>query len=306
MKILVLGGGTSNEREISQRSANNVAEAASQAGYEVQQADPADGLGFLDNLTDETIVFPILHGAGGEDGVIQEELEKRNLPYLGSDSQTSKNCWDKHRTLITLKDHGIKIARGDLVTYEEFLNHETTTASYVLKVVHGGSSLGVLIVRDIKKVSPEQINGVFAMESPALLEELVRGTEITVPVLDSVALPVIEIHPPQGKEFDYENKYNGESQEACPPISVPEHLQKAVQEIAEKVHKIMGCRHLSRTDMMITPEEEIIVFDVNTMPGLTRQSLYPNSAAVAGLPMPELMKRFADLVERDFKLGDKC
>lgn len=305
MKVLVLGGGTSNEREVSQRSANNVAEAASQAGYEVRQADPADGLDFLDNLSSETIVFPILHGAGGEDGVIQAELEKRNLPYLGSDSRTSENCWNKYRTLTKLKEHEIKIARGDLVTYEEFLNHEITAAPYVLKVVHGGSSLGVLIVRDTKKVSPEQINEVFAMESPALLEELVRGTEITVPVLDNVALPVIEIHPPQGKEFDYENKYNGESQEACPPVSVPEHLQKAAQEIAEKVHEIMGCRHFSRTDMMITPQEEIIVFDVNTIPGLTRQSLYPNSAAVAGLPMPELMKRFAEMVKRDFKLGDE-
>jgi D-alanine-D-alanine ligase len=128
------------------------------------------------------------------------------------------------------------------------------------------------------------------------------GNEITVPILDQKALPVVEIVPPDNEEFDYDNKYNGRSQELCPPLSVPRETQKQAQELAEKVHKTMGCRHLSRVDIMIDKAGKLYVLEINTMPGMTDQSLYPKSALVAGMMMPDLMTKFVELVKRDYSI----
>lgn len=301
MKVLVLGGGDSPEREVSLSSAKNVAEAARAAGFEVEEHDPIKGLDLLDDLPVDTIIFPILHGAGGEDGVLQAELEKRRLPYLGSDSVASDFCWDKWRVLQELQKNNLPTARSTLVTVETFTDHELATKPYVLKVVHGGSSIGVLIARDPKKVNQIGIDEIFKMESPVILEELVAGTEITVSLLDGKALPVLEIIPPAGAEFNYENKYNGTTQEICPPKTVSEETQKRARNLSEQVYKICGCRHLARIDMMVEPNGELKIFDVNTMPGLTIQSLYPKSAKVAGLNMPGLVRKLVKLVKRDFQ-----
>lgn len=302
MKVLVLGGGDSPEKEVSLRSAKYIAKAALDAGFDVEEYDPATGFSYFDKVPKDTIVLPILHGINGEDGVIQSSLEEHNLPFLGSDSSSSAACFDKWLTLQAFKVYGVPTAQSQFVKKEDFVKSEISKKPYVLKVAHGGSSIGVLIARDPKKITEEQIDEVFNMESPAVLEELVEGIEITVPILDNVALPVVEIVPPKGEEFDYENKYNGKTSEICPPRNVSRRVQESAQRLAQKAHKIRSCRHLSRTDMMVRPDGSLVVFDINTIPGLTNQSLYPKSAAVAGLSMPELVKRFVELVKRDYSL----
>lgn len=302
MKILVLGGGDSVEREVSLRSAKYVASAAVEAGFEVQVLDPANGLNFLDSLSRDDIVFPILHGKGGEDGILQAELEKRNLPFLGSDSQSSADCFDKWQTLLKLKAAGIPIAKGALVTEQTYSNHLLVTKPHVLKVLRGGSSIGTLIVRDPGSIDPQEIQKLFELDDEAVIEELIEGVEITVPIFDQSALPIIEIRPPDGQEFDYENKYNGQSGELCPPPSLNEQQIAKANQISEAVHKTMNCRHFSRVDLIMHPDNTFVVLEINTIPGMTDQSLYPKSAAVAGLSMPDLIKRFVDLVKRDFKL----
>lgn len=138
------------------------------------------------------------------------------------------------------------------------------------------------------------------MGDGVIIEKLIEGTEATVPILDKKALPVIEIVPPPDGEFDYDNKYNGQTQEICPPDSLSQDLQKQAQELAEQAHKTMGCRHLSRVDMMIDKDGKIYLLEVNTIPGLTAQSLYPKSAQAAGISMPQLITKFAELVQRDY------
>lgn len=302
MNILVLGGGDSPEKEVSLRSAKFITEAARKAGFDVNEYDPANGFSYLDKVPKNTIVLPILHGINGEDGVIQAALEERGLPFLGADSASSTACFDKWLTLQAFKEYGIPTAKSQLIKKEDFDKSELCKKPYVLKVVHGGSSIGVLIARDPSKISQEQIDEIFEMESPAVLEELVEGIEITVPVLDQKALPPLEVRPPMGGEFDYENKYNGAAAELCPPPSLNNEQIKNVQKIAELVHKTMGCRHLSRTDTIMRPDGSFVVLEINTIPGLTDQSLYPKSAAVAGISMPQLVKKFVDLVKRDFKV----
>ena len=298
MKILVLGGGLSPERDVSLRSAASVSAAAKTAGFDVQQVDPKNGLAILDSLEAGTIIFPILHGAGGEDGVLQAELEKRKLPFLGSGSESSKNCFDKLKSRHIFEENGIPMPVAAEVTSETYKTHRLSKVPHVLKIVHGGSSIGTLIVRDPGRLSAHKVSEIFAMENHALIEELVEGVEITVPVLDTKALPVIEVIPPPSGEFDYENKYNGDSQELVPPKHVSLEIQKQAQNIAEETHSIMGCRHLSRTDFMLDKRGGIYALEINTMPGLTDQSLYPKSAAVAGYDMPELIKKFVDLVQK--------
>ncbi len=299
MKILVLGGGNSPEREVSQRSAKAVASALETAGFEVDQADPKDGL----KVGEDTIVFPILHGQGGEDGKLQKQLEALKVPYLGSDSQASAICFDKSLARQKLQDFNIPVAAGDTVTWQTYASHKLSKEPHVLKVSRGGSSIGTYIVRDPENINQNHVQEVFSLDNEAVIEELVIGNEITVPILDNKALPVIEIVPPQDGEFDYENKYNGRTQELCPPQNVSQLLQSKAQTLATQVHQALGARHLSRIDIIVKPNGDLVVLELNTMPGMTAQSLYPLSAKAHGLEMPELMREFVRLVKRDYKLG---
>ncbi|CAN5395230.1 D-alanine--D-alanine ligase [soil metagenome] len=299
MKVVVLGGGSSPERAVSLRSAAAVSEALRTAGYEVMEADPANGLEILDSLSKADIVFPILHGAEGEDGVIQGILEEKGLAYLGSNSSCSKQCFDKSITRKLLIEAGLPVAKGEGgITAATYSINPLTKKPHVLKAQRGGSSIGTYLVKNPSKVDQAKVSEVFELDSKAVIEELIDGLEITVPILDKKALPVIEIVPPENGEFDYENKYNGKSQEICPAVSLDESQQHNAQVLAEKVHGVMGCRHLSRIDIMLRKSGEMVVLEANTIPGMTSQSLYPLSAKVAGMPMPELMDKFVKLVTR--------
>lgn len=199
MKILVLGGGDSPEREVSLKSAANVAAAARQAGFEVLEADPSYESEILRSLPKEVPVFPILHGAGGEDGVIQKQLEDLGLMFLGSDSRVSKECFDKWLTRQKLQEAGVSMPEAEHVSRESYYKSGIASQHHVLKVTHGGSSIGTLIVRKGEE-NPDDAKRIFGMENDAVLEELIEGHEITVPVLDGKALPVIEIIPPSDEE----------------------------------------------------------------------------------------------------------
>lgn len=300
MKVVILGGGTSPERSISLKSAANVAKAVKQAGYEVIEIDPKDG---LDRLPPGSIVFPVLHGVGGEDGRLQAELERRGLPYLGTGSKESETCFDKSLARGRLSRAGLPIADGHTVDKDSYWQNPLSKKPHVLKVSKGGSSIGTYMVREAGNVDKDKVEEVFKLDKKAIIEELIVGAEITVPIFDKLALPVIEIIPPQNGEFDYANKYNGRTQELCPPKSVGKEIQYRAQRLAEEVHEVLGARHFSRVDIMIGDDSRLVVLELNTIPGMTEQSLYPKSAAVAGISMPELMKKFVGLVKRDYNIS---
>jgi D-alanine-D-alanine ligase len=304
MTLVVLGGGESTEREVSLRSAAAVANALNDAGYEPLQLDPKDGFEILDSLPKDPIVLPILHGQNGEDGVIQYELERRNIPFLGSTSQVSRICFDKWLTREMLEQAGLPIAGGEKVTKDSYPQSVYAAKPHVLKVTQGGSSIGTYIVRDPMQIDPQKVADVFAVGDVAVVEELIEGVEITVPVLGDQALPVIEIKPPADKDFDYENKYNGATQELCPPASLDESQQQTAQVLALQAHQVLGCRHLSRTDIIVRPDNTMVILELNTMPGMTEQSLFPLAARVAGMSTAQLMQQFVKLIKTDYKLED--
>ena len=233
MDVLILGGGNSPEREVSLRSAKAVANAAREAGFNVSEKDPAAKLGFLEHVPKSTIVLPILHGQGGEDGGLQAVLEQRGLPFLGSGSISSAESFDKWGTREALKAAHLSVPKGALVTKQTYAQHDMSKRPHVLKVRRGGSSIGTLIVRDINELKKEEMDKLFKLDNEAVLEELIVGTEVTAPILDKTALPVIEIRAPEGLEFDYENKYNGQSRELCPPPSLTKEQTQAAEKMAE-------------------------------------------------------------------------
>ncbi len=298
MKILVLGGGNSSEREVSLRSSAAVSVALTAIGHAVEMADPTDGEeAVMAAVERNELVFPILHGTGGEDGTIQRLLDTAGKPYLGSDAAASELCFDKVRLKTVLVDNGILTPKSEVVTTASFGTSGLAKAPFVLKPVADGSSVGTMIVKSLPYNS-EQAAVLLQGYGQMLLEELIVGIEITVPVLGAAALPVIEIVPPAGKVFDYENKYNGATSELCPPLHVSPELQNRAQRLAEEVHSVSGARHLSRTDMIITPGGQIYVLEINTLPGMTATSLLPKSAAAAGLDWSKLAARLVELAAR--------
>ncbi len=296
MKILVIGGGTSDEREVSLKSSQAVLKVVNQKGDEVDFYDWDGSSSWIEQNIDKfDIVLPILHGTGGEDGVIQSILEKAAAAFLGSGSSASSLCFDKNRSRTLFKDCGIRVPKGEIVDLREYQTSTLRNNPHVLKPYNGGSSVDTFIHNDLSQMNMQNVQEAFKRHHKMLVEEYIVGTEITVPILEGKELPVIEIVPPEGETFDYENKYNGRTAEIIPPHNVGEDLQKQAVKIAKQIHKVAGCRHLSRTDIIIK-DGKLYTLEVNTMPGMTDQSLFPKAAQAAGLDFPELVDYFIKLV----------
>ena len=279
---------------MSLRSSESVVRALRHNGYNVVTYDTRDGLdGIASRLPGVDVVFPVLHGKGGEDGTVQEILESYNIPFVGTGSEASRLCMDKTETKKVLEEYGVPTPRWEKVDAQRFAASPLSRRPYVLKAIDGGSSIDTLIVRD--PASQAGLPRLFNNHRTLLLEELIEGKELTVSILGSDALPVIEIIPPKDKEFDYENKYNGETQELCPPQHVSQPLQEQAQSLAEQTHTACNARHLSRVDIMMSANGEFYVLEINTIPGMTDQSLYPKAANAAGIPMKNLVERLVDM-----------
>jgi D-alanine-D-alanine ligase len=291
--INVICGGNSAEREVSLRSGAAVAKALNEAGYEVRTLDAASAT--IKEIIACNVVFPVLHGVGGEDGTLQAELEKHGAKYVGSGPEASKLCFDKwaYRKVITAA--GLPMPKADTVQHHQHAGHELAQDLHVLKPIEGGSSIDTFIVRDLTRVPYDAITETFERYPEMLIEELIEGTELTVGVLGDEALPIIKIVPPASGEFDYENKYNGASQEIVAPEDVPASIQKAAQDLALKAHRLTGCRDFSRTDIMCDKSGKLFLLETNTIPGMTDQSLFPKMATGAGLSMPELCAQLVKL-----------
>lgn len=298
MHYLVLSGGISPEKYVSNRSAQAVHEALEALGHTVSRANPA--IVPLDEIVETARhtdgVFPILHGIGGEDGAIQARLSAEGIPYFGPDLTACENTFNKVEFKKLLEAQGISTPQWAVVKKSTLLEEPLAKAPFVLKPIFGGSSIDTFIVRQIPFDESALLEALERYDE-MLIEELIEGSEITVGVLENEALPVIEIIPPTDGEFDYDNKYNGSTAELCPPENVSQEIQERAQALALTVHQTTKCRHLSRTDMLINSKGELFVIDTNTIPGLTSQSLFPKAAKTAGLDWNALVERFTKLVQ---------
>lgn len=297
MNYIVLGGGISPEKEVSKRSAAAVQTALEELGHSVVYIDPADTPidEILEKAKNTDGIFPILHGVGGEDGVLQAHFEAKGVPYFGPSAKSCAATFDKVIFKKILEENNLSTPKWSVISANELATEPLAKAPFVLKPIDGGSSIDTFIIRELPYDSAPLIEALHR-HGTMLIEELIEGVEVTVGVLEDSALPVIEIIPPKDKEFDYENKYNGATAELCPPQNVSTKLQEYAQALALTAHKVTGCRHLSRTDILINNSDELFIIDTNTIPGLTNQSLYPKAASEAGLTWNKLVQKFSELL----------
>lgn len=302
IRLALIAGGTSDEREVSLRGAIGVAQALDPEKYEVVRYDPAIDLARIAGDADRIdVAFLLLHGVHGEDGTIQGFLDLLGIPYQGSGVLGSALAMDKNLAKTLYKLNGLPVAPWVMVEPADLSDTGRITTNlrlpYVVKPVRQGSSIGMSIVRTAEQL-PAALQLALRHDSEVMVEEFIKGRELTVGVLGNdelTALPLIEIIPDSRFEFfDYEAKYQpGASREIC-PAPVSDRVREKAQEYARIAHRSLQLRGYSRTDMIVA-DEELYVLETNTIPGMTPTSLLPQAAAEAGLPFGALLDRLIAL-----------
>ena len=297
--VAVLMGGPSAEAEVSRNSAREVADALQRAGHAAQKVElngaAADR---LRELAPE-VVFPALHGPPGEDGTVQGFLEILGLRYVGSDVHGSAVAMDKSIAKSVFSRAGLPIADDLLfaantpVPSAEAEILEALGDRVVIKPLCQGSAIGVTPIAnggDLKA----GLEKALALGDGILVEPYVLGREITVGVLDLHdqpirPFPVIEIRTASDQWYDYTNRYAAGGSEHIIPAPMSGELTAELQSIAVKAHEALGLRDLSRADFIVTDADEIVLLEVNTLPGMTPTSLYPDGAASIGMSFEALV-----------------
>jgi D-alanine-D-alanine ligase len=296
MRVALIAGGKSSEREVSLKSGEQVYQALNKDKYDIRRYDPLDELERLVREAQELdVALIIMHGRGGEDGSIQGLLDLLEVPYQGSGVLASALAMNKELSKILYLQAGLKVPRALVFSQREAPSpreiEEKLGLPGVIKPLNEGSSIGITIARSLQELE-QGLAAAFKYDSRVLVEEYIEGPEVTGGVLGNAklqALPLVEIVPATSYPFfTYEAKYQaGATTEICPARIDPE-LTAAAQKCAITAHLALGCRGYSRTDMKIR-DREIYVLETNTIPGMTATSLFPQGAKAAGLEFPELL-----------------
>jgi len=320
--VAVLMGGVSSEHDISMKTGAMVAEGLSRGRFRVSPiAISRDGqwefLGerpvsiyeAVPRLRERAIdcVFIALHGPFGEDGRIQSLLDLLGIPYTGSGCAASALAIDKIKAKAVVQQAGVRVApqialyrRAWEAEPDAWLARVADELGFpcVIKSPCQGSSLGMAVPQDEHEF-PSALRDVMAYGDVVMIEELVRGTEVTCGVLDVEpdapprALPVTEIRPVTSAYFDYRAKYTPGACDEITPAEIPDDMARTVQDVAVHAHEVIGCRGLSRSDMILDDDGPVWI-EVNTIPGMTETSLFPQAAAAAGIPFPQLVGRLVE------------
>ena len=304
--MLVLAGGLSAEREVSLASGRRVVAALHEAGVQAGAVDA--GADLVRVLADRRpdVVWPVLHGAGGEDGSLLQVLELLGLPVVGSAASAARLAWDKTSAAAVVARDGICVPPSVTLTHavlrdlgaDALLPHVAAAVPgpVVVKPVHGGSSLGVSVVRDESHLARAMM-AALGHDSACRVERLVVGVEVAVAVVDDGsgprALPPVEIAPDSGS-YDYEARYTAGATEFHSPARLPDAVLARLAAESVAVHERLGLSSLSRSDWIVTDDGTPWFLEVNTSPGLTGTSLLPQAVVAAGEHLPGLYRRLAE------------
>ncbi|HLR71585.1 MAG TPA: D-alanine--D-alanine ligase [Pseudogracilibacillus sp.] len=305
MKIAVLYGGVSKERDVSISTSEGIMKALKQNGHDVIGIDfHPDRLEDIIQL-DVDLVFIGLHGKFGEDGCIQGLLDMLNIPYVGSGVMASAVAMDKYQAKQLFATKNIPIAKGEkfhIINEKEIemtINqiHEQFELPFVIKPNREGSTLGLTIVTDYSQTELA-IKNAIKSDKYILVEQFISGKELTVPVIgkmgEETALPIIEIIP-KNELYDYEAKYSEGGSEHIIPARINEELTRQIKQYAIQAHQVLGCETYSRADFLLTEDLTPYILEVNTLPGMTPTSLFPDAARQANISYEQMIERFVQL-----------
>lgn len=301
--VAILYGGPSSEHEVSIASAKNVLEHIDKNMFTVIEVYITKDLTFqIDwvNYSEDgcmmellrrgvEVVFPLLHGAYGEDGVLQKKLEDRRIAFVGSSSRVSSVTINKKKTNEILKEDGLRIPENCIVNKERF-SHDCPYP-IIVKPVDQGSSIGLFKFTSEKEYH-DSIHKIFKDCESMLVQEFVEGREFTCGVIEKqeevFSLVPTEVIVTKGGMFDYDAKYTVGGCKEVTPAEIDDALAKRIQDTAKRCHAVLGCKSISRTDMILK-DEDLFVLEINTMPGMTKTSFIPAQAEASGYSVSSLI-----------------
>ena len=326
MKIVVLMGGDSSEREVSLVSGDQVAKALIANGHDVIKIDPSAtkaeqtelnqtdkhwiGIDYPDtamlplhrgSLYTKNIliikrlqvdaVFNALHGGKGENGIVQGMLDACEIPYSGSGRIASMIAMEKDLTKFFFESNQLPVPDGIVFTKNSNILDIPERLGYplIVKPNDQGSTIGLHVVNEESELH-DAIKDSFKFSSKLIVEKFIPGREITVAILGDRALSIVEIKPKHGL-YDYECKYTGGMSTYEAPANIEPALTNHIQEISLKAHQVLGCRGYSRVDLRLTEKGEPYILEVNTNPGMTGTSLVPKSAKAVNITFNELLEQ---------------
>jgi D-alanine-D-alanine ligase len=310
IRVLVLAGGISHERDISLKSGRRVADALTDAGIRAEIREPDDE--FIGHLmaTRPDLVWSTLHGAVGEDGSIQDLLQLSGTPFVGSDSAGARLAWSKPVSKVLVSRQGLATPKSITLPRSSFkeMNAESVLAMVgtelefpvIVKPAKSGSAQGLTKVGDAKSFGKAMVDA-FAYGDQVLVESYVEGTELAVSVIDTgngpVVLPAVEIVPESG-QFGYSERYTPGQTDYYVPARLSQELLDEAAEVALAAHNALGLRHLSRIDLIVDESGKIWFLEANVTPGMTETSLLPQAVIAAGSDLAETYGALARSVAR--------
>ncbi|AWB90437.1 D-alanine--D-alanine ligase family protein [Salinibacterium hongtaonis] len=292
--VLILAGGISHEREVSLRSGRRIADSLTSQGITVELRDPDASLFSYLEQAKPDVVWPALHGAGGEDGSLRGLLDFVGVPFVGSRAAASRLAWDKPTAKTLVERAGVITPRSIALSRDTFRDlgavevleriSAELSGPVVVKPAQGGSAQGVTIVENPAELASAMVHA-YRYWDVALVEQRISGTEISICVVDTgdgpVAVPPVEIEPLSGV-YSFEARYNAGETRFYTPARITDDVADRAAEFAIAAHTTLGLRHISRIDIMIDGTGTPFFLEASVMPGLTETSLFPRALEVAG------------------------
>lgn len=293
-RIGILMGGPSTERDISLKSGRAVYEALKQSNLDVVDIDiKSDNFDENKELLKAHKIdcaFIAMHGRFGEDGQIQEILENLAIPYTGSGTMASSLAMDKIASRRILEAAAIKVPKYQILNRNSYQSSwrldDKITFPLVVKPATHGSSIGLTVVDAAENLS-KAIDLAFTFDKRIMIEEYIKGRELTVGILKNMVLPIIEIVP-KNRFFDYAAKYQSGMTDYIIPAQLDAAVAKKIRFTAGQVHRLLGCHGCSRVDLILSEENDPFILELNSIPGFTPTSLLPKAAKVAGIEFHQL------------------
>lgn len=310
LKIQVLAGGISHERDISLKSGRRVADALTEYGATVVIREPDSNL--LANIAKDKpdVIWPVLHGASGEDGALRDILTLTGVPFVGATPEAARLAWDKSIAKILVARAGIQTPPSITLPKETFreldaesvLNSVTQSIALpvVVKPARGGSAQGVSIVTKLEDLNRAMVDA-YVYCDVVIIEKLVEGVELALSVIDlgagAIALPAVEVVPRKG-HFSYDERYTAGETDYFIPARLDEKTSAAARKVAVSAHEVLGLRHLSRIDMIVDANGIVWFLEANVLPGLTETSLLPMAITASGNSLGEVYYSLAEAAKR--------